>query len=375
MTEIVFWQNNLSGHQAPLLKALANLDGVRVVLVSTHGASSERRDLGWDDADYGATRVVVTADPSQRERLVAELRTASAHVFSGIGAYPQVDLARKRLRIIAPGARKAVITESWDARGFRGFMRLARARLNVAGALRDVDLVFTIGRQARRQFNALTTDSRKIVPFAYTVETPPIDPLVRREVGVAARLTFVGALSEWKDPGILLSALGSLERLEWTLTLVGDGPLRGTLEEQSRRLSMDERVTFKGHLPPKDVARILGASDLLVLPSRYDGWGAVVNEALMVGTPVVVSRAAGAAELIASDLQGGVFATGDAQGLQALLAEQIRNPPTSSRRADLIEWSRRTISADVVAALMLRHLTGNGDTSEKTPWLSQGNEV
>ena len=63
----------------------------------------------------------------------------------------------------------------------------------------------------------------------------------------------------------------------------------------------------------------LSEFDLLVLPSRYDGWGVVVNEALMCGVPVVVSSACGAKELIKDGVNGYIFESGNLQSLRMCL--------------------------------------------------------
>ena len=63
--------------------------------------------------------------------------------------------------------------------------------------------------------------------------------------------------------------------------------------------------------------------DLFLLPSRFDGWGAVVNEALMCGVPVVCSDNCGAAELLGESWRGEVFRTGSAAGLKDILQRWI----------------------------------------------------
>ena len=60
----------------------------------------------------------------------------------------------------------------------------------------------------------------------------------------------------------------------------------------------------------------IAAADLLALPSRWDGWGLVVNEALAVGVPVIASNACGASDLIRQDVNGYVFTSEDAASLR-----------------------------------------------------------
>ena len=78
------------------------------------------------------------------------------------------------------------------------------------------------------------------------------------------------------------------------MTVVGDGMLRSELERQMAGLN----VRFLGRVPPADVARVMGASDALVLPSRSEGWPCVINESYAVGTPVVASAVGGVPEAV-----------------------------------------------------------------------------
>ena len=59
------------------------------------------------------------------------------------------------------------------------------------------------------------------------------------------------------------------------------------------------------------IPEVICESDCLVLPSRYDGWGAVISEALMVGTPVICSDNCGAANVVTASNVGSVFSTND----------------------------------------------------------------
>jgi len=85
---------------------------------------------------------------------------------------------------------------------------------------------------------------------------------------------------------------------EHHLVFVGDGPLRGQLEQRVLELGLAERVRFVGWQP--NVPAILAASELLLLPSRWEGMPNVVLEAMAAGKPVVATRAEGVCELLGS---------------------------------------------------------------------------
>src|ERR1051325_5103774 len=104
-------------------------------------------------------------------------------------------------------------------------------------------------------------------------------------------ILFVGQLVRRKGVDLLLDALAPLwaEYPTLRLTLIGEGDERAALESQAAASGFRDRVTFAGARPADEVRTRLMAADLLVLPSRWDGWGMVVNEALAAGVPAIVS--------------------------------------------------------------------------------------
>ena len=111
-------------------------------------------------------------------------------------------------------------------------------------------------------------------------------------------LIFVGQLIPRKRLDRLLRALAAVRSTDWVFRIIGDGSERRSLEKLALELNLLRRITFTGALDNGAVRNELANADLFVLPSRWDGWGAVVNEALMSGTPVICSSYCGAADLI-----------------------------------------------------------------------------
>ena len=85
-----------------------------------------------------------------------------------------------------------------------------------------------------------------------------------------------------------------------------------------------------------DIPHLMSSADCLILPSRHDGWGAVVSEALMVGTPVICSDACGSAGVVHASGVGGVFRSGDHCALTAELAVASAGYLQPEARKDLL---------------------------------------
>lgn len=117
------------------------------------------------------------------------------------------------------------------------------------------------------------------------------------------RFLYVGRLIDWKRIDILLSALHLLPP-HYMLDIVGDGPMRGSLEQQVSALGLQERVHFHGFLTQQDCADIMARSVALVLPSIYECGGAVVLEAMAMARPVIATDWGGPQDYISDGVHG-----------------------------------------------------------------------
>lgn len=104
-------------------------------------------------------------------------------------------------------------------------------------------------------------------------------------------VTYVGALTWVKGVDAFLRAMEGIEEKVW---IVGDGPERGNLERLARTLRVD--CTFWGFRT--DTAHLMNRSKVVVLPSRSEGFGLSLLEAMACGTPVIGRRTGGIPELV-----------------------------------------------------------------------------
>jgi glycosyltransferase involved in cell wall biosynthesis len=146
------------------------------------------------------------------------------------------------------------------------------------------------------------------------------------------RLLFVGRLVSLKNVGMLIAAVGHLQRrnLDVTLTIVGDGVLRPVLERQVADEGV-RGVTFSGFLAGDRLVEAYVGADALVLPSLNEAWGLVVNEAAACGTPSVVSTRAGAAQDLIRDGDTGFTFDPIAGALETILERLARDRPLGRR--------------------------------------------
>lgn len=111
-------------------------------------------------------------------------------------------------------------------------------------------------------------------------------------------ILFVGRLTEVKNLPFLIHAVVSLKSSDWILVVVGDGTLKEELKKQTLSLNISDKIHFVGRKEGLELISWYTLAHIFVLPSVYEPFGAVVNEALLGGCKVLCSEVAGASSLI-----------------------------------------------------------------------------
>lgn len=189
-----------------------------------------------------------------------------------------------------------------------------------------------------------------------------VPPLVRiagarqqvvAELGIppAARLvgTIAGLITH-KGHAILLEAVAEIAPAAEAvhLLLIGSGPLRDALERKASQLGIGECVHFLGER--RDIARLLSALDLFVLPSLTEGLGSSILDAFSLEVPVVATRAGGIPELVADGRTGRLVAPGDAAELAGAMRAAWSDPSAAARMtARAAECFRAHFTDDAMA--------------------------
>jgi glycosyltransferase involved in cell wall biosynthesis len=136
------------------------------------------------------------------------------------------------------------------------------------------------------------------------------------------RCVFVGQLIDRKGVPELLAAFEEIAPLEATLTLVGQGPLQADAQAFCVRTGH----VLKGFVQPKDLPDVLVEHDVLVFPSRYDGWAVVVTEAMAAGLPVIGNAQVGAfADLVRDSVEGLAIPVQDAASLRRAVRYYVQH--------------------------------------------------
>jgi len=180
------------------------------------------------------------------------------------------------------------------------------------------------------------------------VKLPPEMPVLP----TAYDIVTVARLVPWKGLADLIAVVAEHD---WSLRIVGDGPLRDELEEQAKGLNA--RVTFAGQVPAAKVAEAIRSGRLFVLFSSYEGLPHIVLEAKAAGVAVLASAAGGTPETIDHGVDGWLVPVGERQALAAaidrlLKDDNLRLALAAGGRASSSErFSHERMVRDTAAAL------------------------
>jgi glycosyltransferase involved in cell wall biosynthesis len=162
------------------------------------------------------------------------------------------------------------------------------------------------------------------VPNAVGPAPPPGERLVPESTKLAIA---VGRLVDQKNHELAIRAITQVPGA--TLAIVGDGPLRGELERLAKEL--DAPVLFTG--VRRDARALMGAADVVVMPSRWEGLPLTALEALASGTPLVATNVRGLRELLA-DGEDALLVPEEPEALAAALRRLLDDPELAARLSD-----------------------------------------
>jgi glycosyltransferase involved in cell wall biosynthesis len=307
-------------------------------------------------------------------RLADEVRSATGREAAPIGLRVKVDpAALYRLLRLARRFRPDIIHTHMDLADYYGAAAALAVGARLVSSKQNADAFRARKTWKRPPFlllehaayaaaDAVIAVSSGLVDYLARVESLPrhktvvigngVDPDLaaaapsraeaRRNLGIpenAAVLGTVGRLAEQKGQIDLIRALPLLraDGPEVLCLIAGDGPLRDALTAEARRLGVEDRLRLLGHRA--DIANVLAALDLFVLPSLWEGLPQALLEAMAMSLPVLAARGVGVDELVIDEENGLLIPPRDPAALAAAARRLLRDRPLARR---LGEAARRS---------------------------------
>lgn len=358
--KFVFWQNMVSIHQSAFLKSLSRNNDV--ILIAGQSMENERMDQGWKIPSMGNAKVLVSPEEIEINRLLED--QSAIHVFSGIDGYPFVYSNFKKA--ISHNIKVSILAEPYDWRGWKGTLRAIKYRLLFLKYGNNISHLFVTGKKGQKCYEKCGFPKSKIHQWGYFTENSKF-PLPQKGPAYSkVKLLFVGQLDDNKNIKSIINLWHLIHSKVDRFTIIGKGPLEAYVQDFAQSHS---NVCFLGTQSNEEVQNIMSSHDILVLPSKYDGWGAVVNEALSVGTRVLCSEACGSSILLDGNDRGESFTP---TTMKDVLVKWIdKGPIIQQDRKSIIAWSMNRISGTVAAKYFIDCFK---DINAQAPWIVQSND-
>jgi glycosyltransferase involved in cell wall biosynthesis len=299
---------------ATLVRTLG--DAIEPTLMGT-----DRRVLGWVAARCPGVPAVLV--PRVRDK--RDLRPIAAHVRAVRARRPDILHANLHhswssqyallAAMLTPGVRTVAVEHSlWPP----STPLQRRLRTQLVGRL---DAHVAVGeRLARAVEQVIGRPPGSVDAIHNGVPDVRLAPLPR--LRPEPTLGFVGRLADEKGPDLLLEAAARLPGC--AVVLVGDGPDRARLERLATKLGLEDRTVFTGW--SDDVRRLLPTFDIVVQPSRREGFGLTLVEAMLAERPVVAADVGGVREVVVDGDTGLLVPPEDAAAVAAAAARLLADP-------------------------------------------------
>lgn len=373
--EIYWWETSLTDHQAFTLVELKNHAKVSVLVVRHF--NEERKNQGWVSSAEASLSPIKLPDWNLHYiwSNIYSNRT-KVHIFGGPFEHPKLMLAA--FMGIITGAKVYFLSEPYST-ATHGLLKDSNRLLNIFKAklrpilyafygkifIKNIKGVFAVSSLAARQFTLMGAKRSQIFPFGYFVPTKSRQ-LISSRPGRVLKAVFVGTLNGTKGIDILSGAINRLNLAGYKIDLDVFGPGDPVILGDN-----PEGVTYRGVIPFGETQRVISSYDLFILPSRYDGWGVVVNEAILAGLPVLCSDRVGASDIVENFGCGKVYEFSNPKALTNILISFISNRRQLESMRLAIPKAQNAIDPKVAAEYIIKIIKASStdpDQVNSCPW-------
>lgn len=315
--KFIFWENIISHLRTPFYEVLLENDAYDVMLVVDSELTASRKKLGWKADTIKGLQVVIKPSQAEVNNIIKD-NIDAYHFVSGINVYPTASIALGLL--VKNKVQFSIISEQFKKQGFRGFLKKLRSKLYYFKYKNYVRSIYAIGDDAVNWYIKSGFDSSIVHQWIYFSKPFSINRL-HTEKNI---VLFVGELSDRKNILFLIESFLKLKENNSILKIIGNGMHQHKILKYQEEFP--NKIQYLGTLPTLEVREHMAKSKILILPSIFDGWGAVVNEALLCGTFCITSDNCGAKTLFKSNSSlGKTFKLKAKNALTQVLQNELDN--------------------------------------------------
>lgn len=330
--EIIIWFDTPPKVSKGAFNYLSQNWGEKVYYVCNEDYPEYRKRVNWDDGDFGNADVIYLDNGVDKVNTICALfneHPNAIHILSGFNNGIEklvrqyvLSLSKHLVIFSERPVEIGCILERWARLIFirikySYFYHLYHNRTNV---------LLPLGLKGVTTFAKYGWPQKQMMPFMYNPMGGLIDTafLDSKEKRGAVRFLYVGRFYyKTKGVDVLMKAVQYLKG-QWSLDLVGGYGKKA--DEVKLWIESLDNVSFQGSWPSQEVSHRMSDYDVVIVPSKYDGWNLLVNEAINAGIGVIVSDQAVSDEVIKFGHAGTVFRSNKPRELAKAMQTVIDNP-------------------------------------------------
>ncbi|MBQ9742141.1 MAG: glycosyltransferase family 4 protein [Ruminococcus sp.] len=360
--KVTFISCYLNHHQTDLCLELQKCCD-EFYFVATDPMPEYRAQLGYDEDTDSKHDFIVKAYNGENEDVVRQLLTDSDVVIFGSCPDEYIDY-RAGL-----GKLSFIYTERFFKKGtWRRFIPRTRKKV-VNRVIRYSDFpvyILCAGAFVAYDLKLCGFDTDKCFRWGYFPQVNHYTHRPKRD-NKPVKLLWAGRMLDWKHPCEALYAAKELAKagVDFVLDIIGTGEEEQKLKELARKLNLSDKVNFTGAMSPDEVKAHMENADVFLMTSDcYEGWGAVVNEAMSTGCCVLASSVAGCVPYLIDDGKSGViYQYGNRKDMVQKLLLLVKD---KKLRDEIGLAAMRTVQDEYSAQTAARRLTEFVNSEDKT---------
>lgn len=335
--KICIWTNIPSHYQRDFFSELYLRKDIDLAVKYINRFSENRKNMGWE-ADIKLKPYENFIDPQAKHPLFSITNWKdSIHVIPGLRIKIMNEildlLIKHNVRWVHWSERSGVNLARFFKYNdflfnfFLPFFLYLRGYNSYAKKVNKYALgAFAQGHIAKNDFIKWGIHSEKIEYLFYSPKSLelPKDNIQKK----FKSFCYLGSLSQRKGLDLLIKAFYKLNyKSDWKLIIGGPDESNGRYFKQVQKLNLSDKIEFTGSIPSNSINNFLAKADVFVFPSRFDGWGVVLNEAASLSKPIIASCNTGAAHhLIKNNKNGFIVKSNTTFELEKAMQFYINNP-------------------------------------------------
>ena len=340
--EIIFWFDSPPKVGKGAFNYVANHWEEDVCYVFNNDFRAERKAVNWNDGDWGKAQAIALYEQEDEAGFLERFFQAHAEAIHIVNGFTSIIMRKIEKHVRRPGVRLMVFSERPDLMGKAAekLLRSVYFKMKYTRIQRRfspyVSAFLPLGMLGVKTFGKYGWAREKMFPFMYNPQMQPVESPRGTAVKSPVRFLYVGRfLYKTKGVDVLMKSVEGLSG-EWKLDMVGG--YGKNAEEVKLWIEGQPRVAYLGRWSANDVLRNMATYDVVVVPSRYDGWNLLVNEALHAGIGAIASNGAVSDEIVSKSGAGMVVKAGSVRELRRAMQRAIDRPE------EVEAWKKKAVA-------------------------------